>query len=589
MDRNLALEQVRALVEKYQEIVRTGRISKYNEEMTKKDFILPLFEALGWKTSDSEEVSAEEKISKMRVDYGFRINGIPKFFLEAKSFREDLDNKNFVEQAINYSWHKGCTWAILTNFEGLKIFNAEVKTSSPWMSQLKPTLHCNEFVEKFDELYLLARQSFENRLLDTEAEKWNKKAKKASIDKQLLTDFTRFRTILSKNISKLNSAKKITEQELDECVQRILDRLMFIRNCEDRELEPKTLIANYREWASKGKGHLIKSLRATFLHFDDEYNSKIFAKHLCDDLEIDNEVLREVIEGLYTTKDNETYDFAIIDADVLGTIYEQYLGHILRKTEKTAKVTDNHTHRKEQGIYYTPPYIVNYIVRSTLGKVLKGKKVDVEHLRVLDPACGSGSFLIKAFDVLNEYYKENDEDYKQTQLDLQSGIPFKTKSRILQNNIFGVDLDRQAVEIAQLNLLLKIAEKGHRLPLLEKNIRTGNSIVDDENFASSKTFKWEKEFSEIISNGGFDVAIGNPPYVRQEELSELKPYLEANYSTYQGTADLFVYFFEKELKLLKENGYFSMIVSNKWLRAGYGKNLRKFISDFWIEELIDFW
>lgn len=588
MDRKLAFEQVKALTEKYQEIVRTGRISKYNEEMTKKDFILPLFEALGWKTSDSEEVSAEEKISKMRVDYGFRINGIPKFFLEAKSFREDLDNRKFVEQAINYSWHKGCTWAILTNFEGLRIFNAEIKTENAWMSQLKPTLHCNEFTAKFDELYMLSRESFENRLLDAEAEKWGKKAKKTAIDKQLLTDFTRFRTILSKNITKLNSAKNISEQELDECVQRILDRLMFIRNCEDRELEPKTLIANYREWESKGKGHLIKSLRATFLHFDDEYNSKIFAKHLCDDLEIDNEVLHEVIEGLYTTKDNEAYDFAIIDADVLGTIYEQYLGHILRKTEKTAKVTENHAHRKEQGIYYTPPYIVNYIVRSTLGKVLKGKKVDVEHLRVLDPACGSGSFLIKAFDVLNEYYKENDEDYKQTQLDLQSGIPFKTKSRILQNNIFGVDLDRQAVEIAQLNLLLKIAEKGHRLPLLEKNIRTGNSLVDDENIVGSKAFKWEKEFSDIISNGGFDITVGNPPYVRQEELSEIKPYLEANYSTYQGTADLFVYFFEKELNLLKENGSFGMIVSSKWLRAGYGKNLRKFVSNYWIDELIDF-
>jgi len=288
MDRKLALEQIKALTEKYQDIVRTGRISKYNEEMTKKDFILPLFEALGWKTADSEEVSAEEQISKTRVDYGFRINGIPKFFLEAKSFREDLDNRKFVEQAINYSWHKGCTWAILTNFEGLRIFNAEVKTQNPWMSQLKPTLHCTEFISKFDELYLLSRESFENRLLDSEAEKWGKKAKKTPIDKQLLTDFTRFRTLLSKNITKLNSAKQVTEQELDESVQRILDRLMFIRNCEDRELEPKTLIANYREWESKGKGHLIKSLRATFVHFDDEYNSKIFAKHLCDDLEIDN-------------------------------------------------------------------------------------------------------------------------------------------------------------------------------------------------------------------------------------------------------------------------------------------------------------
>ena len=177
-------------------------------------------------------------------------------------------------------------------------------------------------------------------------------------------DFTRFRELLTKNIAKLNTSENLSEDELDESVQRILDRLIFIRNCEDRELEPKTLIANYREWESKGKGHLIKSLRETFSHFDNEYNSKIFAKHLCDELDIDNEVLHEVIEGLYTTKDNETYDFAIIDADILGTIYEQYLGHILKKTEKRAKVTENHAHRKEQGIYYTPTYIVNYIVEK---------------------------------------------------------------------------------------------------------------------------------------------------------------------------------------------------------------------------------
>jgi type I restriction-modification system DNA methylase subunit len=588
MDRDAALQKIKLLLDKYSVAVKDGRISKYNEEMTKKDFILPLFDALSWNTSDSREVSAEERISKKRVDYGFRINGIPKFFLEAKSFKEDLDNRKFIDQAINYAWHKGCTWAILTNFESVKIFNAEVKTDHPWLSQFKPTLHCSEFLGNFDELLLLSKEGFEKGLLDREAEKWGKKAKKTAIDKQLLMDFTSFRDILSKNITKLNSTKKLSEDELDESVQRLLDRLIFIRNCEDRELEPKTLISNYREWESKGKGHLIKSLRETFIHFDNEYNSKIFAKHLCDDLDVDNEVLHEVIEGLYTTKDNETYDFAIIDADILGTIYEQYLGHILRKTEKRATVTENHAHRKEQGIYYTPIYIVKYIVDETLGELLKNKKIDVEKIKVLDPACGSGSFLIKAFDELNEYYKEHDENYKQTQLDLESGIPFKTKSRILQNNIFGVDLDKQAVEIAQLNLLLKIAEKGHRLPLLEQNIKKGNSLIDDQKIVGSVSFNWKQEFKMIMDEGGFDVVIGNPPYVRQEELTEIKPYLEANYKTYQGTADLFVYFFEKELNILKENGYFGMIVSNKWLKAGYGQNLRNFLAQFWIEGFIDF-
>lgn len=588
MDRTAALERIKVLVGKYAELEKEGRIGKYNEEMTKKDFILPLFDALGWNTVDSKEVSAEERVSKQRVDYGFRINGIPKFFLEAKSFKEDLDNRRFIDQAINYAWHKGCTWAVLTNFERVVVFNAELKTEHPWQSQFK-RINCHEFLEHFDELWLLSRESFEHGIIDKEAEKWGKKAKKSSVDRQLLADFTRFRELLSKNITKLNQNKNLTEEELDESIQRILDRLIFIRNCEDRELEARTLISNLREWESRGRGQLLKSLREVFAYFDKEYNSKIFAKHLSDDLEIDNDVLHEIIEGLYHTRDNSVfYDFSAIDADVLGTIYEQYLSHILKKTEKRAKLTENHAHRKEQGIYYTPTYIVDYIVRSTLGELLKGEDVDTEQIKILDPACGSGSFLIKTFDVLNEHYLQNDKDYSQTQLDLATGTTFTRKVKILQNNIFGVDLDKQAVEIAQLNLLLKIAEKGHRLPLLERNIRCGNSLVDDEKLAGDKAFKWEEQFSEIMREGGFDVVIGNPPYVRQEELSEIKPYLEANYETYQGTADLFVYFFEKELKVLKEDGYFGMIVSNKWLRAGYGKNLRRLLAGFWIEEFIDF-
>src|SRR3972149_2434408 len=143
MDKKLALERIKALTENYQEIVKEGRVNKCNEEMTKKDFILPLFEALGWKTTDSREVSAEEKISKKRVDYGFRINSIPKFFLEAKSLKEDLDATKFVEQAINYSWLKGCTWAILSNFETTRIFNAEWKTERPFQNHFR-TIHCSD-------------------------------------------------------------------------------------------------------------------------------------------------------------------------------------------------------------------------------------------------------------------------------------------------------------------------------------------------------------------------------------------------------------------------------------------------------------
>jgi len=592
MNKDEARSEIEKLVVKYNKIVEDNRVKTYNEEMTKKDFILPLFRALGWNVEDSREVTAEEKISKGRVDYGFRIDGISKFFLEAKSLKADLDKEEYFEQAISYAWHRGCTWAVLTDFEEIKVLNAEVKAANYLQSRFI-AIKCNDFLDRFDELWLLSKESFEKGLLDEKAEKWGKKSKKASIDKQLLEDFTRYRRLLTKSITKLNQKRKLTEEELDESVQRILDRLIFIRNCEDKELEQKLLISKLREWKSKGKGKLVKSLREIFDYFDEQYNSKIFAEHLCDSLEIENEVISEIIRGLYYTKEKYfaiSYDFSVIDADVLGNIYEQYLSHILKKTAKRAKVTKSGRHRKEQGIYYTPTYIVDYIVRNTLGKVLENKKVDVEKIRVLDPACGSGSFLIKAFDIFDEYYKTNSTDYAQTQLDKHAvGIPFTKKAKILQDNIFGVDLDNQAVEIAQLNLLLKIAEKGHRLPLLGQNIKCGNSLINDEEIAGDKAFKWKDEFKEIIKDGGFNVVIGNPPYVRQEELGEFKPYFETTYDAYKGTADLLVYFFEKGIRLIKDKGYFGFIASNKFIRSDYGVNLRKYILKHCsIEKIIDF-
>jgi type I restriction-modification system DNA methylase subunit len=481
-----------------------------------------------------------------------------------------------VEQAISYAWHKGCTWAILTNFEKLKIFNAEVRTT-PWLSQLKPSMHCTEFINKFDELWLLSRESFEKGLLNIEAEKWGKKAKKPPINQRLLNDFTYFRDILSKNIAKLNENRKLSEDDLDESVQRILDRLIFIRNCEDRELEAKILIANYREWESKGRGQLIKSLRDTFRYFDKRYNSKIFAEHLCDSLDIDNEVLHKVIEGLYETKEGETYDFFTIDADILGTVYEQYLGHILKKTEKRAKLTENHAHRKEQGIYYTPTYIVNFIVASTLGELLKNKKIEIEKVKVLDPACGSGSFLIKAFDFLNNYYVNKLKDeYHQTTLDAETGIPFKTKSRILQSNVFGVDLDKQAVEITQLNLLMKIAEKGERLPMLGENIKIGNSLIDSQEIAGNKAFKWLDEYPEIMSSGGFDVIIGNPPYYNIKSDSELRTLKDYSLLS-NGVVNVSALFLKHAIDLLKPNGYLGFIIPKSFTYVDSWKPLRNFL------------
>jgi len=317
-----AKEEVKKLVDKYNRIVESGSIKRYKEEDTKAEFIEPLFEALGWdvrNTENDEEVVREERISKGRVDYSFRINGIPKFFLEAKALKEDLDNIKFVEQAINYSWHKGCTWAVLTDFEAIKIFNAEWKSVNPLQAQFGQTLPCQLFLEKFDTLWLLSRESFEKKLLDIEAEKWGKKVKKIPVDKQLLGDLTKFRDLLNKNILKNNASKNLSGDELDEAVQRIIDRLIFIRTLEDKELEAPMLQSVVREDLNR---RIYKKLNLVFRKIDDIYNSKLFAWHLCDqDLTIDDDVLSKIISGLFATSDNSVrYDFSAIDADVLGNI-----------------------------------------------------------------------------------------------------------------------------------------------------------------------------------------------------------------------------------------------------------------------------
>jgi type I restriction-modification system DNA methylase subunit len=253
-------------------------------------------------------------------------------------------------------------------------------------------------------------------------------------------------------------------------VQRILDRLIFIRTAEDRKIEPNILIGILRG----GKSNQYKQLIKVFRDFDDGFNSKLFAPHYCEEWKASDKAISEVIKGLYETKDGYRYDFSVISADVLGGIYEQYLSFV--QVRKGADKTKSK--RKSQGIYYTPKYIVEFIVKETLGEVLKKTKPkELAKIKVLDPACGSGSFLNAAYDkILETLTKQN----PQTSL--------FAKFDILKENIFGVDLDAQAVEIAQLNLLLKVLSQKTKLPTLQHNLSSGNSLV------SGNAEKLEKYF-----------------------------------------------------------------------------------------------
>ena len=569
-----AKQQIQKLVEKYQRVIETGKIKSYNEAQSRNEFIEPLFEFLGWDmrnlTTDNE-VTTEENVSGGRVDLAFRFGNIPVFFLEAKAMKVDLDEWKWAEQAINYSWNKSVTWAVLTDFESIKIFNAEIPPKS--ISQnLFIELKAQDFINRFDQLWLLSKESFEQKLLDKEAQKWGKLTQRKQVGVKLFEDLMSWRIMLAKDFKKQNN---LTDEELDEGVQRILDRLIFIRTAEDRKIEPNVLLGISRG----GKAGAYKQLVKVFRDFDDGFNSKLFAPHYCEEWKAEDKTISEIINGLYETRDGYRYDFSIISADVLGGMYEQYLGYVQgRKTEEKQR-----SKRKSQGIYYTPKYIVEFIIKETLGEVLKkAKPKDVSKIKVLDPACGSGSFLIAAYDkILENLAKQNPQ------------ISFFTKSDILRNNVYGVDLDAQAVEIAQLNLLLKVLSQKTKLPTLQHNLRVGNSLIEkgDE---SLKPFDFNNEFKEVIEQGGFDVIIGNPPYVfaRGGHFDEkTKQYYYENFPLASYQLNTYLLFIDRAFRLLKKGGYFGFIIPNTWLTIDTFSPLRKFLleetSDLQIINIFD--
>jgi len=368
-------------------------------------------------------------------------------------------------------------------------------------------------------------------------------------------------------------------------------------------------------------------------------------------LEIDDKPLKDIIKGLYYP--DCPYEFSVISSDILGQVYEQFLGKVIRLTDgHRAVVEDKPEVKKAGGVYYTPTYIVDYIVKNTVGKLLGDEDVgcgkaeraqqkspqskmtpsNASHLRILDPACGSGSFLIGAYQHLLDWHLEwyaannpqkhatgkNPELYQGHSGDWK--LTLAERKRILLDNIYGVDIDPQAVEVTKLSLLLKVLEGeseqtasvgayGHTplllhtrvLPDLDRNIKCGNSLIgpdfyvgqqlgffNDEERLRINVFDWKSEFPDIMKSGGFDAVIGNPPYVRQESLGDFKDYFQKHYKVYHGIADLYAYFIEQGISLLKEGGLFSYIVANKWMRANYGEPLRRWLKQQDIVEIIDF-
>lgn len=525
---------------------------------------------LGWDKKDYEKRAKARRGDKGgSADYAFKINDRIVFFLEVKKVTIPLD-KEADEQVILYSLSKKVPLAISTNFQQMNIFCVEQENAIQNVFRNFKTP--DDYVNNFQDLLFLSKESFEQGLLLKKAEDEGRLKRRVSIDKVLLEDFWRVRTLIANDIEK-NKPGKYNINEKDEIVQRILDRLIFIRRCEDMGINPENLTLEEIKHVAESRAY--SQLKALFTKYDTVYNSGLFTPNKdndCDIITIDGSIIQKFIGYLYESHDGKyKYNFEWIDADVLGQVYEQYLGKILSQTKSgKAKLKEGQAHRKEQGIYYTPTYIVDYIVKNTLGELLKDKKVDARKIKILDPACGSGSFLIKAFDYMQQHLSQDDEA-KQYKLDFQGSYSVKTE--ILKNNIFGVDLDNKAVEITKLNLLLKAAEKFRKLPSeLDNHIGWGNSLIDDNAF--EHPFKWVGDFQE----GTFDVVIGNPPYVRTHNLdSKDKEYFWKHLKTFKAKSDLYNCFMEKGINLIRNKGRFSFIVPHTWTSLESFYEIRKFI------------
>lgn len=598
----------------------------YSEAQARVDFIDPFFRALGWDVENKVGLPHHERevlVEKGdidtdgRPDYNFRINGRTRFFVEAKTPSEHLDETRHIIQAKRYAWNtKSVFFVILTDFEELRFYDASIKPDERKPDEgLLTKLNYTEYLKSARKLWEFSRDRVAAGSLDAMLPR-DRRAKRLRIpvDQAFLDEMTGWRAALARNVYKNN--RSLTAKQLNEVVQRLLDRIVFVRIAEDRNIIRRYQLRDAKEeWQARGgKFHIFEWLNDLFHRVNEDFNGEIFKPHLSEQIKIDSEVLAGIIDRLYPPK--SPYRFDVIGVELLGSIYERYLGSTIRPKAKRVFVEEKPEVRKAGGVYYTPQYIVDYIVKNTVGKVIEGKTPkQIEKIRILDPACGSGSFLIGAFQYLIDYHvRYLVEHPKEAQVhplfpDLMKGdngeprLSVVRKARILRNNLFGVDIDPQAVEITMMSLYLKALEgersqlppKHHLLPELKYNIICGNSLIGpdiykdeqlgffgDEERERINAFDWDSEssgFGRIMYRGGFECVIGNPPYVRQETLSDWKDYFRQHYAAFDGVADLYAYFMEKDIKALKAGGRAGIIVSSSFMHTEFARPLRSFIRD----------
>jgi type I restriction-modification system DNA methylase subunit len=650
-----APQAVLTLIENFERNLDAYRNGQYNETQVRRDFIDPLFKALGWDMDNSlgyaeayrdviHEDTIKVGISTRAPDYSFRIGGARKFFLEAK--KPSVNLKDDIEPAFQlrrYGWSAKLSISVLTDFEEFAVSDCRIKPDKNDKASKSRLFYCTfrDYAEKWDEIAAIfskdavLKGSFDKFVTSTKGKRGT-----SEVDSAFLQEIEGWRDLLARNIALRND--NLSQRELNFAVQQTIDRIIFLRICEDRGIEPYG-----RLMALQNGSNVYSRLRELFHDADDRYNSGLFhfkrekgraeaPDELTLHLAIDDKPLKEIFKNLYYP--DSPYEFSVLGADILCSVYEQFLGKVIRLTSgNRAVVEDKPEVKKAGGVFYTPAYIVQYIVQHTVGKLLEGKtSKQAEGIRILDPACGSGSFLIGAYQYLLDWhlscYQEDTEKFsKGKAARIRPGahgawrLTTAEKKRILLEHIYGVDIDAQAVEVTKLSLLLKMLEgesdqtltsqmklfHERILPDLEHNIQCGNSLIgpdfydgqldlDNEAAQRINVFDWQAAFPQVFkipptpplskggnpqpplqkgverSGGGFDAVIGNPPY--GGNLSEVETsYLLSHYPLQNYKLDTYLLFLEKGLALSGKKATLGFIIPNTWLLNLTSTKIRSFV------------
>lgn len=619
-------DRLRDLMSTFRASADSYRSAQYKEMALRSDFLNPLLEELGWDPLNKRgslyserEVVQEANVTvegrQKAPDYGIYQGGRPRFFLEAKRPSVNIEtDKAPAYQLRRYCWTADLPYGIVTDFEEVAIYDCRRPPEPTDSSAVGRVAYFTiDDLEEFWPLLhgMFGRQNVVDGVLELLASEAPAPAGTRTIDVAFLEEIRSWRRMLSSDIAHQNP--DLDNADVSASTQTLIDRIVFLRVAEARGLE----VEGSLQHAATTEPGVYARLLSLFRKADDRYNSGLF--HLSGPasdprldtvglaLQVSDESLRTIVGRLYYP---EPYEFSVMPADILGRIYEQFLGErIVVKPDRSVEIELKPEHRKSSGVYYTPVPVVNFIVQETLGRLLEGHdpaSLKKQGFAVVDPASGSGSFLIAAYKYLLDWHRDhwapqvkNSRKYLEAGLDGMLRVRTEERKRILLDYVYGVDIDPQAVEVTKLSLLLLVIEGqaqmefdvGRILPDLDQNILCGNSLIDQdfhlpigistEELLAYNPFSWEKGFPAVFKRGGFDAVIGNPPYLNVDATWGRKDrrlaYLKSVYAEiHADKTDLLFYFLKKAAEICR--GETAFIISRSFLEGDKAQKLRGWLA-----------